>query len=184
MNCQTGVIQNLINDCATAPIAGLEEVIYVFNHSELTATKSLTVKTLVTDLAILATKKGYKLQGFKKSNNAKNELVVSDTLPDSFKQTIDFTVWGKDSATVSQLVALNDLIFVVENKDKGVLGASAFNIYGLDSAMFKASMTQDAGADAGVFKLSMVAEGQTVPFYNFFDTDYATTKATLESLLV
>ena len=174
----------MINDCAIAPIAGLEEVMYVFNADELTASKSSTVKTLVTDLSVLVGKKGYKVTGFKKSHNAKTELVVSDTLPDSYKQSVDFTVWSKDAATVTAIDSFNNVVIVVENKDKGVAGASAFAIYGLDTALYKATMTQEANVDAGVFKLSMVAEGQRVPFYNLYDTDYATTKALLDGLLI
>ena len=46
-------------------------------------------------------------------------------------------------------------------------------------------MTQEANVDGGVFKVSMAADGQRVPFYNFYDpTGYAASKATLESLLV
>ena len=52
MSCITGIAANIINDCANSPIAGLEEVMYVFNADELTATKSLTLKSLVTDLAL------------------------------------------------------------------------------------------------------------------------------------
>jgi len=184
MSCITGIAANLINDCANSPVAGLEEVMYVFNADELTATKSLTLKSLVTDLALGIGKKGYKVQGFKKSHNSKNELVVSDTLPDMYKQTIDFQIWSKDAATVTALDQLNNLVIVTENKDKGVAGASAFNIFGLDTALFKAAMTQEANVDGGVFKVSMAADGQRVPFYNFYDTDYATSKATLEALLV
>ena len=184
MTCITGIMAPILNNCANAPVAGLEEVMYVFNADELTATKSLTLKSLVTDLTLLATKKGYKVQGFKKANNAKNELTKSDTLPDMYKQTIMFEVWAKDAATVTALDQLNNLVIVTENKDKGIAGESAFNIYGLDTALFKESMTQEANADGGVFKLSMVAEGQRMPFYNLYDTDYATTKALLDGLLV
>jgi hypothetical protein len=184
MACIQGIAADLINDCAVAPVAGLEEIMYVFNADELTATKSLTVKSLVTDLAVLVGKKGYKVQGFKKSSNAKNELVVSDMLPDMYKQTIEFQVWAKDSATITALDQLNNLVIVTENKDKGTAGASAFNIYGLDTGLFKATMTQDVNTDAGVFKLSMVADGQRLPFYNYYNTSYALSKADLEALLI
>lgn len=184
MSCIQGIAADLINDCSVSPLAGLEELMYVFNADELTATKSSTVKSLVTDLSVLVGKKGFKLTGFKKSHNAKNELVVSDTLPDSYKQTLDFTMWSKDAATVTALDSFNNVVIVVENKDKGVAGASAFAIYGLDTALFKATMTQESNVDAGVFKVSMVAEGQRVPYYNLYDTDYATTKALLDSLLI
>ena len=183
MACITGIAGNLINSCENTPIMGLEEQMYVFNADELTAVKSLTLKTLVTDLTLGVGKVGYIVQGFKKSSNSKNELVVSETLPDSYKQTIDFTVWAKDAATTTALDQLNNIVIVTENKDKGVDGASAFNIYGLDTALFKASMTQETNVDAGVFKLSLVAEGQRVPFYNFYSTSYAATKSILDGLL-
>lgn len=79
---------------------------------------------------------------------------------------------------------LNLLFIVTENKDKGVAGESAFNIYGLDTALFKATLTQEVNVDGGVFKVSVAADGQRVPFYNLFNIDYATTKALLEALLI
>jgi len=188
MSCITGIAANLINDCANSPVAGLEEVMYVFNADELMAEQSSTLKSLVTDLTVLVGKKGYKVQGFKKSHNSKNELVVSDTLPDMYKQTIDFQIWSKDAATVTALDQLNNLVIVTENKDKGVAGASAFNIYGLDTALFKSAMTQEANVDGGVFKVSLAADGQRVPFYNLYSPaitpSYAATKALLEGLLI
>lgn len=184
MSCIQGIAANILNDCSVAPLGGLEEVMYVFNADELTAVKSLTLKSLVTDLTLPVGKKGYKLVNFKKSANAKNELVVSDTLPDMYKQTIDFTAWAKDAATITALDQLNNIIIVTENKDKGVAGESAFNIYGLDTALFKATLTQEANVDGGVLKVSMSADGQRVPFYNLFGADYATTKALLEALLI
>ena len=184
MSCIQGIAANILNDCSVAPLAGLEEVMYVFNADELTATKSLTLKSLVSGLTLPTGKKGYKVTGFKKSHNAKNELVVSDTLPDMYKQTIDFSCWVKDAATVTALDQLNNIVIVTENKDKGVAGESAFNIYGLDTALFKATLTQEVNVDGGVFKISMVADGQRVPFYNLFDTSYVVTKALLEALLI
>jgi len=182
--CEIGIGADLINDCSAAPISGTEEVLYVFNKEEVTATFSLTSKTTITDLAVLVGKKGYKLQGYKKSTNPKSTLVVSDTLPDSFTQDIDFAVWGKDATTVEQLIKLGDVMVVAETKDKGLNGASAFKAYGVDSGLFKSALTQDTNADNGIFKLTLSAMEQRAPYYTVYDTSYAVTKAMLEALLV
>lgn len=184
MSCITGIASDIINDCTLAPVAGVEETMYVFNKEELTAVKSLTNDNLVTDLTVIIGKKGFKVKGFKKSSNAKSTLVVTDTLPDMYTQTMEFTVWGKDAETVKELKQLNNVVFVVEKKDKGASGDSAFAMYGYETGLFKATLEQDSNADGGVFKVSMVAEGQSTPYFNVYDTSYATTKAMLEALLV
>ena len=183
-DCIEGISQNLVNSCENPPILGLGDKAYFFNYDELTATKSLTLKSLVTDLAVAIGKKGFTAQGHKKSMNAKNELVPSDQFPDTYKQTFDFVLWAKDAATVDAILKLNKVVVVIERDDKGVAGNSAFAIYGLDTPLYKVTTTQEDNVDNGVFKLSLAAENQRVPYYSFFDTDYATSKATLEALLV
>lgn len=184
MSCIDGAIMDMINSCENTPIGELDEIMYVFNADELTAVKSLTLKSLVSDLTLPVGKKGYKIVGFKKDHDAGHELVASDTMPNTFDQNVDFAVWKKDAATISALTNLDNVVIVVENKDKGVAGESAFNIFGLDTGLFQSKNSRKANENSGITMISMSAKGQRVPFYNLFNTDYATTKALLEALLI
>ena len=186
-NC-TGVLgADIINDCTKKPIGGLESVIYMFNRSEISGTISPANKVLLTDLVVASTKKGYKYEGFKKTANAGFDLVVSDNLPDAYTQTLSLTVWGIDSTTVKALNDLNDIVVVVENKNKGVAGDGAFEVYGFETGLYKTSLTKRSNDNGGTFSLEMASqsgEESSVSHHIYFDTNYATTKAALNALLV
>jgi hypothetical protein len=182
MDCITRITGDIINDCLNAPIEGVEQRMYVMYRPDVTFTKSLSNKALITGITSLNV--AFKVVGFKKSSNTKTALVSTDTLPDTYTQSIDFTIWSKDAATMANVSAMNELVIVVENKDKGLTGESAFEVFGVDSGLFKTALTSESNTDAGVIKVTMAAEGQKVAKYKFLHTDYATSKADLEALLV
>lgn len=187
-NC-TGVLAgDIINDCTKKPIGGLESTIYLFNRSELTGvTISPTNKNLMTAIDVITTKKGFKYEGFKKTANAGFDLVVADNLPDAYTQILSLIVWGIDSATVLQLNNLNDIVAVVENKNKGVSGDGAFEVYGYETGLYKTSFTKRSNDNGGTFSLEMgtqSGEESSVSHHILHSTNYAATKAMLDALLI
>lgn len=186
-NC-TGVLAgDIINDCTKKPIGGLESLIYLFNRADISGTISPTNRNLLTDLVVAATKKGYKYEGFKKTANAGFDLVVSDNLPDAYTQTLSLTVWGIDSATVKALNDLNDVVVVVENKNKGNAGDGAFEVYGFETGLHKTSFTKRSNDNGGTFTLelaSQAGEESSVSHHIYYETSYSVSKAALDALLV
>lgn len=185
MSCIQGITANIINDCGVnSPIGGVEEILYAFNAEDVTFTYSLTNSSLITDIAVATGKQGYNIEGYKKTTNIKTTLVVSDILPEMYTHDVELTIWGIDATTVKQLKELNKIVLVVERKNKGVAGNGAFVVLGVNgSGLIKSSLTSDANADSGVWKLSLTATEQEAPQYIFYDTNYATSKATLDGLL-
>ena len=185
-NCTGALANDIINDCTKKPIGGLESVIYLFNRKDLSGTVNPANKVQLTDLVVALTKKGYKYEGYKKTANAGFDLVVADTLPDAYTQTLSLTVWGIDSATVKALNDLNDIVAVVENKNKGNAGDGAFEVYGFETGLYKTSFTKRSNDNGGTFSLELASqsgEESSVSHHIYYETSYAASKAALEALM-
>ena len=186
MTCLTGITSDIINDCTNQPIGGIEQVVYAFNREDLSATVDSTNPFLLTALAVAVGSKGYKIQGFKKTNNAGFDLEVEDTMPDKYPQFFSAVIWGIDSDTVQNLNNLNDIVIVVQNKNKGVSGSGAFEVYGFDTGLYKSSLTKRSNDNGGTFQLEMTSlsgEAPTKSHYVLLSETVAATVTMLESLM-
>ncbi len=185
-NCLIGIAADIINDCDAAPVAGLEAVAYVMNRADVTYTLDATNRNLLTALGTEVGKNAYKLQGFKKNMNAGHDIVVSETTIDKYTQYFKFESWLIDAATTLALDGLSDLVVVVETKNKGVAGDGTFQVYGLETGLYKSSDTRRANDIDGnrvVELTNQAGEESSVSYHVFYDTDYATTQGALEALL-
>lgn len=186
--CTLGITGDIINDCDYSPVGGVEQNIVLFNRADISAvTYNGTNKHVVEDIVLKVGKKGYTLTGFKKSNNGGHELVVSENIPDRFKQSLSLVAWGIDSATIKALDNLDDLVAIVEMKNKGIAGDGAYQILGLETGLHKMTDARKYNDNLGTRAIELGTqdgEGATVSYHNFFKTDYATTKALVDSILV
>ena len=186
-NCNFGIAADILKDCAAPPTAGAEMFAYAFNRRDIdSVTYDQSNPRLVTAITLADGAKAYKIENFKKEIDAGFDLVTSDTNIDKFNQYVKFEAWGIDSDTVKALDELSDLVIIVERKNKGADGDGAFQIYGLQTGLYKSSDTMRANTASGkrIIELTNQAEEEsTVSYHVFFDTDYATTKAAVEALL-
>lgn len=185
-NCTGELAADIILDCDKKPIGGLEAEITLINRADiLSVTYSQTNPALVTAIALKPTKKAWKYEGFKKTANAGSDLVVSDNMPDAFGQYLSLIIWGSDATTVNQLRSLNDMVAIVENKNKGLSGDGAFEIYGLETGLYKTTLTKRSNDNGGTYNMelgSQAGEESSVPTHIFFDTSYAATSAARTAL--
>src|SRR5690554_6457718 len=186
-NCNFGIAADILKDCSAPPTAGAEMIAYAFNRREIdSVTYDQSNPRLVTAITLADGAKAYKIENFKKEIDAGFDLVTSDTNIDKFNQYVKYEAWGIDSDTVKALDELSDLVVIVERKNKGADGDGAFQIYGLQTGLYKSSDTMRAITASGkrIVELTNQAEEEsTVSYHVFFDTDYATTKAAVEALL-
>lgn len=186
-NCNFGIAADILKDCSAPPTAGVEMVAYAINRRDIAGvTYDQSNPRLVTAITLASGTKAYKIENFKKEIDAGFDLVTSDTNIDKFNQYVKFEAWGIDSDTVKALDELSDLVVIVERKNKGADGDGPFQIYGLQTGLYKSSDTMRANTASGkrIIELTNQAEEEsTVSYHVFFDTDYATTKAAVEALL-
>lgn len=186
VSCLGSIGADIINDCAAKPMAGAEQTAYLFNKADITATFDAQNKWLVTDLTVAATKKGYKLTGFRKNLNAGADVVVSDTVPKKWNQFFSFYGWGVEAADVKAIDELDNIVVVYESKSKGVNVAGAFHMLGYDTGLFVSADTKRVNDNDGTRSIEMTnlaGAESPVSEYIVYDTSYATTLALLEGLM-
>lgn len=187
MSCANGIFADIINDCEKSPVGGTEVDIILLNRADISAvTYNSTNKHIVEDIALKTGKQGFKHTGFKKSINAGHELVVTENMPDRFKHSLSILAWGIDGATIKALDNLADLVAIVEMKNKGNAGDGAFQIYGLETGLHKATDARKVNDNMGTRAIELTTndgEAATVSYHSFYKTSYAVTKGLVDDLL-
>ena len=177
---------DILNDCAAKPTGGMEQVVYMFNRSELTATVDGSNANLVTALAVASTKKGYKLTGFRKNMNAGADIIVSDTSPKKWNQFFSFYNWNVEAAAVKNIDDLDDVVVVYESKSKGANTNGAFHMLGYPGGLFVSADTKrvnDNDGNRSIELTSLAGSENLVSEHIVLSTNYATTLAMLEALM-
>ena len=185
-DCFDGISKAIISNCTTQGSGGLEVVAWVFNRKELTITYDTTTKNLITSLANVSLKQGYKLTGIKKMLNAGSDLVVADDKADSWTHYFNFKQFEFSAADIVNVDNINDVIVFVENKDKSTTGDGVFMGFGCKFGLYKSTDTHRTNDDKGARNIELTSlADQEEPFsrYVFLKTDYATSKALLETLV-
>lgn len=184
--CSGSLAADILNDCAAKPVGGTEQVVYLFNRNELTATVDGTNANLVTALAVTLTKRGYKLTGFRKNMNAGADIIVSDTSPKKWNQFFSFFQWGVLAADVNAIDNLDDVVVVYESKSKGTSSAGAFHMLGYPGGLFVSGDTKrvnDADGTRSIELTNLAGSESVVSEHIVLSTNYATTLVMLEALM-
>lgn len=183
MTCTSKIFKNIISDCSTTPTGGMESVVYLVNRVDL-INPVYSGNTLITDFSLVSGTTAYKLVSTKKSANFGSDRVTTETMPDQFKHFFSFQNFEFDALAIDNLDTMNDLVAIVERKDKK--GDTPFTILGIGSGLYVSSDTSRTNDNNGVRVLEMTSmDGQleTNSEIKFLKSDYSTTKAFLEALL-
>lgn len=184
--CTPIISADILNDCASKPQAGVEQVAYLFNRADITATLDGTNPNLVTSLSVASTKQGYKLTGFRKNLNAGADVVVSETSPKKWNQFFSFFGWDVEAPEVNNLDNIDDLVVVYESKAKGANTEGAFHMLGYNTGLYVSEDNKIVNDNDGARSLkltNLAGEESPVSEHIVLDTDYATTLALLEGLM-
>ena len=85
--------------------AGIEDVVYIFNQSDITLTYDTTNPLIVTGLTAVSAAKIYKFQGTNNSFNTMSKLAKTAVGP-RYTEEIDFNIAGFSVAVKAQLMAM------------------------------------------------------------------------------
>jgi hypothetical protein len=190
MACTDGISKTIVSNCTTSRGGGLEVEAWAFDRSAISITYSGSTN-LITDITKSTLTgngiAGYKLTGVRKMLNAGADIVQADDRPNKYSHFFSmqqFEVLAEDTANVDNL---NDIIIVVERRDKTTSGEGVFIVLGAKNGLFKSADTQRENDSNGARKFemkSMAGQEESFSQYVYLDTDYTTTRANLESLLV
>jgi len=185
MSCINGISAAITNDCDYLPVAGTETRVIMFNRSDIATVTYGTNKHIVEDIVLKVGKVGYAHTGFNKSIDGGASAVVDDKMPNYFKQSFSFEAWAIDAATTKALDNLNDIVVVVELKNKGNAGDGTFQVIGLETGLKVAKDDKTFNANMGKRIIGMESiDNASKSSHIFYKTDYATTLALVDSLLV
>lgn len=182
------LIQNMLYDCTNPVIGGVEAVVYLFNRSDITAyVRDVTNPQIITDITLASGAKGFRYEGYNTSVKPKSTFVKKDYSA-RFDHAVDFVIFAKGSAVKAEVEKLgtNRVVAVIENIHKS--GDSAFEIFGTDLGLELTTLTADPN-DAnseGAYVVNLTSPANFKEPHmpaTFFDTDYATSKASLLALI-
>jgi len=187
MACITEISRNILSDCSTIGVGGLEVRAWIFNRRHI-ATITYDAPTNPSKITALTLSGGdaYTITGTKKSLNCGSDRVVADEMPDKFTHYFNFKAYEFASADVENLDALNDVVVVVESKDKGTGGDGTFRAFGILYGLYPSTDTMRANDLSGARNLELTSlSGQEEKYsqYTVDAGDYEDTIALLDGLL-
>lgn len=181
-DCAKGILASIVSTCDTVGNGGNEVKAWIMNRSDATVTYDTTDLNKITTLAGTA----YSLTGVLKSIDSGFDRNVNAGLPDRFSHFASFSNYSFDAANGINLDNLQDLIFIVESRDKDDDGDGTFRAYGVKYGLDVLSDTHRANTDKGVRSLELGSrDGDDEP-YSYYVVDagtYATTLTMLDALL-
>jgi hypothetical protein len=186
--CIGGIAKEITSTCETSKVGGLEVVAWAFNRKDLEITYSATEgeENLITSLANATAKIGYRITGVKKLLNCGHDIVVADDRPNKYTHFFALQGFEFDQESEMNMDDLDDLVIIVERKDKADDGDGVFNAYGCKYGLFKSADSARANDINGARNIELMSLGgqeEPVSKYIVLDTDYTNTLALIESLM-
>ena len=190
MACEGFITDDLLYDCANAPVGGIEPNVLLFNVLDIdytATTRDATNPDIVTNFQLKTGKTGYLLQGVKQVNNGASELVKKEFSSDKRKHTFNGVAFNVSAAVKQQLNEMakgGKYVVIVERKWKGLNNAEAFLIYGLDSGLELETEVHNTNENDGVAQFALAsADGYEERYLpsTVLETDYLTTKTAFDA---
>lgn len=185
-NCAVSLGQDILNDCNEAYGKGIEKTFYVISREAIDWDASKREGHLVTKIAPVTGKRGYKIMN---PSNEAPAITVTDTNPTigtAFDKVLPVVLLADSPANAAAIMGLKQDKYVViyENTVKGEAGNQAFPVIGWETGATGRDLTLDkSGDDArGGWSGNITETGAPTSQLFFYMTDYATTKAALETL--
>lgn len=186
MACNKKVTANLLFDCADAPKKGLDGgKAVIINYDDIDFSALTQTGATVTNLATLAV--GFEVQWYKELASVASAYAANAEDVDGFSHQFlaRIATTSADGAERAEELKNGRFIVVVETSYKGAAQAEAFKIYGLDAGLELQELSGNSNENSGSLLFTLGTREGTVeryPFNILLETDYATTKASFDSL--
>ncbi len=176
--------------CNRTPKKGIVQNVRLINKSDIdySATVFGTNPLVIESIVLNSGKSAFDFEGVKTLMNAKWNVVEKENAFD--KVSHEVMVYCSDispttKTEIQSMINDSELVAIVENKERGVAGENAYEVYGYENGLVLAKDTAfDANEDGGLpMTLRSVEdmEENVVP-YTFFKTDYDATKVLVDAL--
>lgn len=184
-SCVSKLGRDIMNDCTEPYGKGIEKTFYVFDREDVdfgeAARTGDTVEWTMRDGT-----RGYKLMNPSSEVPAITKTDNNPVIGTSWDKVLPFTLLANspENAEAIRVFKTGRFIIVYEHTVKGTDGKSAFHVIGYEVGAVGVDNNADTSSDdsQGGWTGTLVEKGAPSPDIFFFKTDYATTKAALESM--
>jgi len=183
---------DILYDCDNPPSGGANDRLILFNYDDINGNVTVDASNniLFTDITLASGKRGYVFEGLNNSNEPRSAMVKGRYV-NGYDHEVIFKVFKNSPDAKAQLQKLDGakVVALVQNNHKGEDGNAAFEIYGYETGL-RLQELERVIADAelqGAYNVTIrndeVSRPSTLP-HTLWDTDFATTKAIVDSLIV
>ena len=190
VNCESIIKTDIKFDCSNPPVKGVDSVGYIINRKDidwgLIERDKDDPTHVIKMITLLAGKKAYTIEQPAKGafTGTKSEGVAGDFI-NVTKRTVQFTIFENSPIAAANVDGIlnGEFVVILENKSKGVNGASAFELFGFESGMVFESTSNEKYANLGGTTIVLSEAEAPVSGQWLYNADYATTKTQIESML-
>lgn len=179
-------LKDILANCAKAFVAGTEPIAWFFKRSDITPIYDNSNSLKVTNFTIADDAKGYKVYGIKKSINGTSNAVIAEDSSAKYTHSVMVTSSEIDAASrlVLKELACENLVFVIERKQKTGTGEGELVIFGLQSGVEASNFTTEMQVTPDKLVFSTVASNEEIaPCHIFHNTSLAVSKEILDNLM-
>lgn len=183
-------------DCEFPIAAGVDQRLILIDKGVFdlaTIVYDVTIPTLITSIVITGSgNAGYAFQGIRRSLNPQSAFVPA-TVSVGYDHQADFQVFQVDQIQKDNIekLGLSKVVAIIENVNAIGNGDAVFEVFGKDAGMEMQAGPMRVNADNetnGSYTISLKTSDESgkepkLPT-SWFDTDYATTKALVDALLI
>lgn len=179
------IFTDIVSDCSTRVVGGLETEAYFCKRADVTFTK---VDNLISSFTVESGAKLYKYTGNGLNHDGGFDLIpASATEGNKFTHYVSLRANERGSAIGAVLDNLEDVVFFIVTKHQNTGGDGDIVVLGAESGLFHSSGTRRYNTESGTRPIELTSrEGQEERYSEFFylNTDRATSIADLEAALI
>jgi hypothetical protein len=187
-NCDPKLTADMLYDCADKPKKGLDGGrAVIINYDDIDRAGSTVDGAKITDLVLKAGTTGFAAEWFKDLASANSAFAPSTEDVDGFLQNFLTRIQNASAGGAERAAELSQgrFVFACETRYKGAANVEAFKVFGWENGLKLSEMTYDTLANSGSLLYTVASEEgstETYPFNVFLEADYATSKATFDTL--
>lgn len=192
-DCYKYISKDIGADCNALIQPGVEQKAVIINRADIDMTNvtyDVSNSKIITALPLLSTKKGFAavVPGSTPFTGVGSELQVG-TYVNTWNNTVPVVVFDNGPEVANKVIdplANGEFVVVVENRHKGTLGASAFQVYGLKQGLRASAGSNDKYAEETNGGWLVTLTESRAPDSALFlgGASYSAIKALFDSLLV
>lgn len=183
MSCKGKIVKNIINDCQSFVAGGIEQdFVYLINRSDMTVTMNSTNDVIIDDITIADDASVYKLKGAGQNIVVGADRVVGTDIPDLYTHFVSFKGFEWDSASISNIDNMSDLVAIVKRKGTNIVDGK-LEVYGLQGGLYVSSDTFRSNTDNMTRAIEMTSMEGAQEVHSVYTYMQASTKTSPSSAI-